>query len=183
VPRFAIVPLGLTTEGSTKFKLKGWKFFLKKIQWRMCCTASGEHPHPKRWETFLQNEERKWRRGGGAAQRRAAPRVAAPTIPASQKSGRIDPAHRSLSDVILLQLNALGRRGVTAIKLEFTRNADDYSRIIQKTGYCWHSNSSEAQHLVSVSHAELVAEVQISFRFAGRVKAEWDVKGATPYKM
>jgi len=33
VPRFAIAPLGLTTEGSTKFKLKGWKCYLKKLQW------------------------------------------------------------------------------------------------------------------------------------------------------
>jgi len=32
VPRFAIAPLGLTTEGSTKFKLKGWKCYLKKLQ-------------------------------------------------------------------------------------------------------------------------------------------------------
>jgi len=31
VPRFAIAPLGLTTEGSTKFKLKGWKCYFKKI--------------------------------------------------------------------------------------------------------------------------------------------------------
>ena len=29
MPRFAIAPLGLTTEGSTKFKLKGWKCYLK----------------------------------------------------------------------------------------------------------------------------------------------------------
>jgi len=33
VPRFAIAPLGLTTEGSTKFKLKGWKYYIKKLQW------------------------------------------------------------------------------------------------------------------------------------------------------
>jgi len=33
VPRFAIAPLGLTTEGSTKFKLKGWKCYRKKLQW------------------------------------------------------------------------------------------------------------------------------------------------------
>jgi len=32
VPRSAIAPLGLTTEGSTKFKLKGWKCHLKKLQ-------------------------------------------------------------------------------------------------------------------------------------------------------
>jgi len=32
VPCFAIAPLGLTTEGSTKFKLKGWKCYLKKLQ-------------------------------------------------------------------------------------------------------------------------------------------------------
>ena len=32
MPRFAIAPLGLTTEGSTKFKLKGWKCYLKKLQ-------------------------------------------------------------------------------------------------------------------------------------------------------
>jgi len=32
VPRFAIAPLGLTTEGSTKFKLKGWKCYPKKLQ-------------------------------------------------------------------------------------------------------------------------------------------------------
>jgi len=32
VPRFAIAPLGLTTEGNTKFKLKGWKCYLKKLQ-------------------------------------------------------------------------------------------------------------------------------------------------------
>ena len=32
MPRFAIAPLGLTTEGSTKFKLKGWKWYLKKLQ-------------------------------------------------------------------------------------------------------------------------------------------------------
>ena len=32
MPRFAIAPLGLTTEGSTKFKPKGWKRYLKKLQ-------------------------------------------------------------------------------------------------------------------------------------------------------
>jgi len=32
MPRFAIAPLGLTTEGSTKFKLKGCKCYLKKLQ-------------------------------------------------------------------------------------------------------------------------------------------------------
>jgi len=32
VPRFSIAPLGLTTEGSTKFKPKGWKRYLKKLQ-------------------------------------------------------------------------------------------------------------------------------------------------------
>jgi len=32
VPRFAIAPLGLTMEGSTKFKLKGWKCYSKKLQ-------------------------------------------------------------------------------------------------------------------------------------------------------
>ena len=32
MPRFAIAPLGLTTEGSTKIKLKGWKWYLKKLQ-------------------------------------------------------------------------------------------------------------------------------------------------------
>ena len=32
MPRFAIAPLGLTTEGSTKFKLKVWKCYLKKLQ-------------------------------------------------------------------------------------------------------------------------------------------------------
>ena len=32
MPRFAIAPLGLTTEGSTKFKPKGWKCYLKKLQ-------------------------------------------------------------------------------------------------------------------------------------------------------
>jgi len=32
VPRFAIAPLGLTTEGSIKFKPKGWKRYLKKLQ-------------------------------------------------------------------------------------------------------------------------------------------------------
>ena len=32
MPRFAIAPLGLTTEGSTKFKLKGWKCYLKNLQ-------------------------------------------------------------------------------------------------------------------------------------------------------
>ena len=32
MPRFAISPLGLTTEGSTKFKPKGWKRYLKKLQ-------------------------------------------------------------------------------------------------------------------------------------------------------
>jgi len=36
VPRFAIAPLNLTTEGSTKFKLKGWKCYLKKLQ----CTVN-----------------------------------------------------------------------------------------------------------------------------------------------
>ena len=35
MPRFAIAPLGLTTEGSTKFKLKGSKCYLKKLQ----CTS------------------------------------------------------------------------------------------------------------------------------------------------
>ena len=35
VPRFAIAPLGLTTEGSTKVKLKGWKWYLKKLQCRL----------------------------------------------------------------------------------------------------------------------------------------------------
>ena len=34
MPRFAIAPLGFTTEGSTKYKLKGWKGYLKKLQ---CC--------------------------------------------------------------------------------------------------------------------------------------------------
>jgi len=34
VPRFAIAPLGLTTEGGTKFKLKGRKCYLKKLQCR-----------------------------------------------------------------------------------------------------------------------------------------------------
>jgi len=32
VPRCAIAPLGLTTEVSTKFKLRGWKWYLKKLQ-------------------------------------------------------------------------------------------------------------------------------------------------------
>jgi len=32
VPRFAVAPLGLTTEGNTKFKVKGWKCYLKKLQ-------------------------------------------------------------------------------------------------------------------------------------------------------
>jgi len=32
VPRFAIDPLGLTTEGGTKFKPKGGKRYLKKLQ-------------------------------------------------------------------------------------------------------------------------------------------------------
>jgi len=38
VPRFAIAPLGLTTEGSTKFKLKGWKCYLKKLR---CIVKAG----------------------------------------------------------------------------------------------------------------------------------------------
>jgi len=33
VPRFAIAPLGLKTEGSTEFKPKGWKRYLKKLVW------------------------------------------------------------------------------------------------------------------------------------------------------
>ena len=37
MPRFAIAPLGLTTEGSTKFKLKGWKRYLKKLQCTQLC--------------------------------------------------------------------------------------------------------------------------------------------------
>jgi len=41
VHRFAIAPLGLTTEGSTKFKLKGWKCYLKKLQCRQIGFNSG----------------------------------------------------------------------------------------------------------------------------------------------
>jgi len=37
VPRFSISPLGLT-EGSTKFKLKGWKCYRKKLQ---CSISTG----------------------------------------------------------------------------------------------------------------------------------------------
>ena len=37
MPRFAIAPLGLTTEGSTKFKPKGWKWYLKKLQCTELC--------------------------------------------------------------------------------------------------------------------------------------------------
>jgi len=32
VPRSAVAPLGLTTEGDTKVKLKGWKCYPKKLQ-------------------------------------------------------------------------------------------------------------------------------------------------------
>jgi len=39
LPRSAISPLGLTTEGSTKFKPKGWKCYLKKLQ----CTCFGSY--------------------------------------------------------------------------------------------------------------------------------------------
>jgi len=39
VPRSAIAPLGLTTEGGTKFKLKDWKCYPKKLQCRP--TSSG----------------------------------------------------------------------------------------------------------------------------------------------
>jgi len=46
VPRSAIAPLGLTTEGSTKFKLKGWKCYLKKLQWSLICNwYSLNEPH------------------------------------------------------------------------------------------------------------------------------------------
>jgi len=32
VPRSTIAPLGLTTEGGLKFKLKGWKCYIKRLQ-------------------------------------------------------------------------------------------------------------------------------------------------------
>jgi len=53
VPRFAIAPLGLTTEGSTKFKLKGWKCYLKKLQ---CRVGEG-------WLIGSRSEMRPWRHG------------------------------------------------------------------------------------------------------------------------
>ena len=47
MPRFAIAPLGLTTEGSTKFKPKGWKCYLKKLQWK------GENISPSKFDSVM----------------------------------------------------------------------------------------------------------------------------------
>ena len=44
MPRFAIAPLGLTTEGSTKFKPKGWKRYVKKLQWVVKWGWDVNHP-------------------------------------------------------------------------------------------------------------------------------------------
>jgi len=53
VPRFAIAPLGLTTEGSTKFKPKGWKCYLKKLQcWFTSPNQVGE---TRSYLKFLEN--------------------------------------------------------------------------------------------------------------------------------
>ena len=41
MPRFAIAPLGLATEGSTKLKPKGWKRYLKKLQCRLSSAQLG----------------------------------------------------------------------------------------------------------------------------------------------
>ena len=52
MPRFAIAPLGLT-EGSTKFRLKGWKCYLKKLQ---CIVWTSYRIHPNRWSLPLMEQ-------------------------------------------------------------------------------------------------------------------------------
>ena len=49
MPRFAIAPLGLTTEGSTKFKPKVWQCYLKKLQ----CAAITENTTEFKYVSFL----------------------------------------------------------------------------------------------------------------------------------
>jgi len=61
VPRFAIAPLGLTTEGSTKFKPKGWKRYLKKLQCAANKNGKGKCPCPL-------ISRRQGRAGGGRGQ-------------------------------------------------------------------------------------------------------------------
>ena len=56
MPRFAVAPLGLTTEVSTKFKLKGWKCYLKKLQ----CEKFKEKNQQAYTKNFLQMK-RLWR--------------------------------------------------------------------------------------------------------------------------
>ena len=55
MPRFAIAPLGLTTEGSTKFKPKGWKRYLKKLQCRGCLL------HYEKFSVTMKSTEEKYR--------------------------------------------------------------------------------------------------------------------------
>jgi len=49
VPRSAVAPLGLTTEGGTKFKLKGWKCYPKKLQCRGNWSEVGTRTRKKPW--------------------------------------------------------------------------------------------------------------------------------------
>jgi len=83
VPRFAIAPLGLTTEGSTKFKPKGWQCYLKKLQnwkstngltWvscRSCPTTWGSYNWNTCWGSWQQWWRRPSARGPGTGSRGA----------------------------------------------------------------------------------------------------------------
>ena len=54
MPRFAIAPLGLTTEGSNKFKLKGWKCYLKNYSVLSFPQATLERSNWESSRTILQ---------------------------------------------------------------------------------------------------------------------------------